>query len=565
MTQAYVLMQPGAQSQADEWVRLGLTAHVAGTMPDAERHYLSALRLDPGDMVATQNLACVYAQTGRLLDALQAIERATMLTPVHHIPWSNWALMALDADRYDEALDAAAQGAKVLACDETRTALAMVLTARGRAADAVPLYDQVTIADLANPAHMMAGYNGCFTRTLTDATPADALAARARVYALQQYTGPRAPHGNDRTPDRVLRVGYVSGDFKRHSAAFIFGAVVRHHDPSRVQTYLYSTLPVDPGADEVTASFQKAGVWRDLCPLTDEQADALIRQDGIDVLVDLSGHTGGNRLPLFSRKPAPVQVTAWGFAHGTGIPEIDYFLADPIAVPGTEREHYAERVWDLPCIVGYDPPAEYALKGTSPAPFTRDENGYITLGVFSRFEKLSDAALGAWAEILRRVPDARLLLKDRAFRRPFSIRRVRDAMPGIDPGRLTFAIDSHHNEHMAAYQHVDLILDPFPHTGGCGALEQLYMGVPIVTRYGVNPGGRTTASVLTVLGRGGGVAQSVEDYIALAVSLATERTEIAAARKTLRPGLLDSPLCNGTYVTAVEDAYRAMWGRWCQP
>jgi predicted O-linked N-acetylglucosamine transferase (SPINDLY family) len=237
---------------------------------------------------------------------------------------------------------------------------------------------------------------------------------------------------------------------------------------------------------------------------------------------------------------------------------MDYFFADPVAVPEEERGHYAETIWDLPCIVTYAQPTEYALKGTSSLPYyTR---GYITLGSYARYEKLSGACLATFGEILRQVPGSKLELKDHGFRRPYAIRRVLAAMPDIDPERFRFALATTHPEHLQAYQQADLILDPFPHTGGVVGLEQLYMGVPIVTLYGTQAAGRTTSSVLAAMGKSAWIAKTPEQYVEIAVGLAHDLPTLAAARKTLREAFLTSPVCAG-YIDAVETAYREMWRR----
>jgi protein O-GlcNAc transferase len=209
-------------------------------------------------------------------------------------------------------------------------------------------------------------------------------------------------------------------------------------------------------------------------------------------------------------------------------------------------------VVDLPCIVTFDPPDDYGVSGVSRPPV--QANGYITFGCYSRYEKLSTAYLATVQEILLAVPDSRLLLKDDSFRRPYSIRRVLSIMDAVDPKRILFGIGTSQPDHFLAYQQSDLILDPFPHSGGTCCLEQLWMGVPIVTLYGSQAAGRTTSSVLKAMGRGIWVTGSREGYITVAVALASHPEELAKPRKTLRQELLDSPICKG-YVTAVERVY----------
>lgn len=576
MPQPYMLVPSPGSDQADEWVRLGIESQMqAQQLPDpqqrsqkflqAEQHYKHALRLVPRHAVATQNLAVLFAQVGNLNEGLITAERAAMFDDRLPIIHTNRAFMNLEADRIDEALDAARHAATLCRpADEhyaaSRLALAMVSASAGLAPVAARAYNELLDVD---PKHQMAAMNASFVQTLVDATPADLLAQRQRWYAANRYTGPVTPHDNDRTAGRRLRVGYVSGDFKMHSAAMIFGNVVLNHTDA-VDVYLYSTLPVDPASDLRTRQFkEKAGErWRDITALSDDDAAAQMRRDRIDILVDLSGHTMGGRLPIFLRKPAPVQVTAWGFAHGTGCPEIDYFLADPVAVPVEERQHFAEQIYDLPCIVTYAEPKEYQLKASSLLPYFKNDEAFVTFGSYARYEKLSDQCLAVFAEIMRRVPEARLEFKDSSFRRPYSIRRVMRAMPDVAPERLLFSINTSHPDHMLAHQQADLLLDPFPHSGGVVALEQLYMGVPLLTLYGRQPGGRTASSVLTQMKRTDWIARSTDEYVAKAVELAGQPQVLSKARKTLRQELLNSPVVKD-YHLAVEAAYRDMWQRWC--
>ncbi len=277
--------------------------------------------------------------------------------------------------------------------------------------------------------------------------------------------------------------------------------------------------------------------------------------------MDLAAHTNGGRLPVFTRRPAPLQITGWGFAHGTGLPEMDYFFADPVAVPPAERQHYAEKVIDLPCLVTMEEPTAYQFKPTSAPPIRK--NGYFTFGSYARYEKLSDDCLRAFAEILRRAPDAKLELKDHKLRQTYAIRRILGFMDGIDPARLLFSINTDHRDHMLAYQQADLCLDPWPHGGGVVSLEQLYMGVPVLTLYGQQPSGRNTSSVLTAMKRTDWIARSPAEYIDKAVEWSERTKELAEVRKTLRQELLTSPVVAG-YVEAVEGAYRDIWRKWCE-
>ena len=557
--QPYVLVPATGSEQADEWQRLGLEAHVAGNLPQAQGRYMQALRLNPRHIPSTVNLAVVYAQSSLTNEGLLALERAILFSPEHHLARVNHTLICLELDRIDEALTSAQKAVELSPEDPSAIlTLAIVSTTAGHPERSVPLYNQILDKD---PKHPAAGANSCFVQTLASFTPKDLLAQRRRWRDAHKSESHYTAHKNDRSLDRPLKVGYVGGDFKQHSAAFIFGRVLLHHSTA-VQPYFYSSLTVDPAADGRTKQFQAKGQWRDIEKLSDDEAAKLIVEDQIDILVDLAGHTNGGRLSLFTKTPAPIQITAWGFAHGTGLPEIDYFFADPIAVPTEERGDFAEQIIDLPCIVTLEPPEEYQLKGTSQAPCRR--NDYITFGCYARYEKLSDECLRAFAEILRQVPSSRLQFKDNAFRRPYSIKRILELMSDIAPERLLFSLATSHPDHMLAYQQADLMLDPWPHGGGIVCLEGLYQGVPLVTLYGTQPSGRSASSVLFQMGLSGRhVANSPEEYIEKAVALAQDERYLSEQRKTLRQQLLDSPVVKG-YPEAVEKAYREAWIKWCR-
>ena len=555
--QNYMLVPQQGVEPADEWIKLGVEAQVANRLDDAERHYRQALRADPRNAIATMNFAILYAQRGNLNEALLTIERAAMFDKEHAVIEMNRALMLLDADRIDEAIAAGRHAVEMKPQVETWLALALTLATAGHAGEAVPLYNKILDEQ---PSHPLAGPNCCFIQTLAFCTPQELLAQRKRWYDGNRYKGTIKGHADhDRSWPRPLRVGYVSPDFKTHSASMIFRNVLLHHDHNVVLPFYYSCLPVDPNVDPFTKQFVDAAGdrWRDISQKNDDEAERAIRNDQIDILVDLASHTNGGRLTLFTRKPAPVQVHAWGFAHGTGLPEIDWFFADKVSVPDDERQFFAEKIYDLPCLLTYEDIGQGGPDNQSDnIPFR--QNGYITFGSSARYEKLSLECLKTFSEIMKRVPDAVLRLKDSAYRRPYAIKRVTEAMPDIDPKRLHFLIQTNHPEHMAAYRSSDLQLDPYPHGGGVVALEQIFMGVPLVTMYGTQPSGRNTASILSAMGRSEWIAKSEAEYVEIACRLADDVKTLRATRKSLRSELLNSPVVKG-YREAVENAYRDIW------
>jgi len=563
--QAYMLVPPQGAEPADEWVKLGVEAQMASRVPDADRHYRQALRIDPRHVIATHNHAILFAQQGNLNEALLTMERAMIFDESYAALHMNYALMCMEAGRIDAALEAGQKAIDlgkndpgILGKVTPRVAMAMVLGAAGRSSEAITLYNEALDAD---PHHLQSAMNSCFAQTLSACTPKDLLEQRKRFITAAKYTGTvRKPKVNMDWP-RPLRVGYVGGDFKQHSAAMIFGNVLFNHDREKVTPFYYCSLPVNDEADVYTKKFRALAEdrWHDITAKSDDEVADMIREDRIDILVDLAAHTAGGRLGIFLRKPAPLQITAWGFAHGTGIPEVDYFFADEIAVPQAERQFYAEKIYDLPSLVTYWPP-EYKLKLNGTLPYAL--NGFITFGSSARYEKISEECLEVFARILKAVPDSVLRMKDSAYGRPYSIRRVLGIMKGygIEPERIHFLIGTSHEEHMQAYRNSDLQLDPFPHGGGVVALEQLYMGLPIITLYGTQPSGRNTASVLTAMGRADWIAKTPDEYVEKAVALANDLPTLREARKTLHDELVKSPVVAG-YASKVEAAYQELWER----
>lgn len=559
MSMPYMVLPAQGSDPADEWQRLGMDAQLSNNLPLAQQRYQHALRLDPNHALATQNLAIVFAASpGMIHEGLLAMERAEMFDGVHSTIKINHAMMALQADEIDLALKKAQEALEQKDDLASWWCMAAISATAGKPEDAVKFYNKMLDAE---PAHPVAGINCCFVQTLTEVTAAELAKQRERWYKAHGFKGKHNPHENEKNADRKLRIGYVGGDFKTHSASSMFRNVILKHTDD-VEVYLYSSLPVDPATDGNTKKFKdKVGdKWRDIDKMSDEDAAKLIRTDKIDILVDVAAHTNGGRMALFTRKPAPVQVSAWGFAHGTGCPEVDYFFADPIAVPEEDRRYYAERIFDLPCVVTFDAPEEYQLKGESLPPIRN--KGWFTFGTYTRYEKMSDDCLKTYAEIMRRVPDAKMQFKDAAYKRPYSIRRIYDLMPDIDRKRLLFSLATPHNDHMLSYQQTDMYLDSWPHGGGCVALETLYMGVPMLTRYGKQPSGRTASSVLTAMGRKDWIARDNQEFVEKAVEWSDRTKELAEARKTLRDEFLNSVVVKD-YHLAVESAYKEIFKRWC--
>ena len=389
-------------------------------------------------------------------------------------------------------------------------------------------------------------------------TPQELLAAAQGYGKLLAGIKPYR-HARRRSHAR-LRIGYVSPDLDRHIVAFFAYALLMHYDRHAFDVYCYQSGAEDGVSGELRA---QVTVWRNVQGLEDGALARQIYEDEIDVLVDLAGHTAGNRLPVFAYRPAPVQLSAIGYFGTTGVPGMDYVLTDEVVDPPAEEggsdAYFTERLYRLPvshlCYMWHDrPPAP----GEAPL----RQTGYVTFGSFNAFAKLGDRVLAAWAEILRRVPGSRLFLKQSVFDTPYGQRLAAAKLQaaGIDLARVDFALAE--PDYLGAYHAVDIALDPFPYPGGGTTCDALYMGVPVVTLAGAYHGARFGAGLLSYAGCPELVADSVADYIERAVALASDPARIEHYHETLRRQVHASPVMQGeTYCIEVERAYQVMYAR----
>lgn len=372
----------------------------------------------------------------------------------------------------------------------------------------------------------------------------------------------RKPHLNNRDPDRRLRVGYMSGDYQYHSAAGVFERIALRHSDAFLP-FFYSTTPHDKH-DHKTAEYQMRPGWRDLRardgskqgrPWPDTLIWDKIRSDEIDILVDLSGYTACNSLPVFCFKPAPVQITGWGYATGVGWKAMDYLISDRVVVPEDRQHEHVEKVLYLPCVINYEPMDGLPAPNTLPCLTERP-----TFGVFQRSLKFNAEDMEVWRRILERLPESRLLLKSHY---PQTLIAWITSHFGAQASQVEFQPLTSSLDHKRAYHQVDLSLDPWPQTGGVSSCDSLWMGVPPLTLIGPRVIQRTTASLLTVLGLTEFITETPEAYIDQAVTWVTTRKhELAAIRAGLRERCDTSPIRHG-YRDAAETLYRQVWRDWC--
>lgn len=396
-------------------------------------------------------------------------------------------------------------------------------------------------------------------------TPAEMLAEGRRWDAVHGAAARVRirPHANRREPDRRLRLGYVSPDFREHSVSRFLEPLLAAHDRGSVEVFCYAEVA---RPDAVTARLRAlADAWRTTVGLSTAAVTEQVRQDEIDILVDLAGHTARNRLPVFAERPAPVQVSWLGFPGTTGLAAIDYRLTDALADPegAADREHSETLVRLAGGFLCYGPPAD----APAPGPPPMAAGGHVTFASFNALAKMTPLVVETWAAILAAVPGSRLLLKSQALADPGTRRRTESmfARAGIATGRIeliSWLPDP--ADHLAAYGQADIALDPFPFNGTTTTFEALWMGLPVIGLAGDRHAGRVGHAILDRLGLDELAAPDREAYVAAAVALAGDPDRVARLRATLRARLRTSPLCDAAaFAREVEASYRAMWRRWC--
>jgi len=543
------------------YYNLGNALKDLGRLDDAVASYNAVLSIKPDLAEAHCNLAIALTGLGRFEDAISACHAALRVKPDYAKAYANLGNALTDLGRLYDAV-AAYRAALRIQPDltEAHYNLGRALHNSGRLDDAIAAY---RAALRIKPDHTEAHNNLLYSLNYPSKFSPDEIYTEHRRWGEPYAKLARGSHANDRNPNRRLRVGYVSPDFRRHSVAYFFEPLLREHDRDLVELYCYAEVT---RPDSVTVRLKAlADHWRSTVGKSDGDLARQIGEDGIDILVDLAGHTANNRLLVFAAKPAPLQVTWLGYPNTTGLVAMNYRLVDRVTDPAGEADsRSSERLLRLKDgFLCYRPPPDAPKPAAAPAL----SNGFITFGSFNNPTKLSDATLDSWAALLRALPNARLFLKgfclvDAGTR---SLFEARLAKRGVTPDRLTLC--GQLNEaaaHLGLYREIDIALDPFPYNGTATTCEALWMGVPVVTLAGDRHAGRVGASLLTVLGLDALIARDASDYGAIALGLATDLPLLSELRASLRARMDASPLCDASgFARSVEAAYRSIWKAWC--
>lgn len=507
---------------------LGAAFHAQGEARSAVEIYQRAIALKPDYSAAYNNLGNVHVELGDISEAMTCFKRALLLQPDNMEACNNLANLQMLLGRQEEGI-ATYQKALALRSEH---------------------------AGLHSNYLMSIHYSDHYAQPfLVDAHRAFAEKIEAPLRPL------RPVYAAGRDPERCLKVGFVSGDLCTHPVAFFLEGLLANLNRNVLDVVLYYNHTL---IDDVTRRLQGLGYpWRSLAGVADDVAAEMVREDGIDLLIDLSGHTHLNRLLLFARKPAPVQVTWLGYFDTTGLQAIDYILGDAHMLPVTEEDHHTERPWRLPeSYLCFTPPRTAVEIEDLPAL----RNHFITFGSFNNLVKLNDSVVALWARILLAVPHSRLFLKAKPFRDAAVRERMvqRFAAAGIAAERLILEGWGSAADHYSAHNSVDIALDPFPFPGVTTSVDALWMGVPVLHLRGDRFIAHAGESILINAGLPEWIAEDRDDYLRLALQMAGDVQYLAALRKKLRSQFLASPLCDAPrFARNFEIALRGMWQQWC--
>jgi predicted O-linked N-acetylglucosamine transferase (SPINDLY family) len=541
---------------------LGATLRSLNKSAESVPLFEKSVELNGTFVEAWANLAAARSETGRPSEALEAVDHAISLktdsASLHFLRGN----ILRDLHHFDEAIEATRESLRhepdyVPAL----TALGFALMERGELDEAMgSLKRSIELKpDPQTHSNVMMGvnYHPAYT-------PAEHLAAHQGWAELHEkpHIANWKPHLNDRSPDRKLRVGYVSPDFRGHSVSYFLTPVLENHDHDQFEIFGYAHLS---HADMSTWRLRSCiDEWREISARHPDQVAELIRADKIDILVEVAGHTANNALTAFARKPAPIQINMIGFPSTTGLSAIDYRVTDELCDPtGVTDPFNTENLLRMPDIFWcYLPPHDAPAIGPLPA----DQNRSITFTSANNFTKVTPQVQSVWAGLLRAVPNSRLIMQTTALAGEYTKRVVteRFAAEGIPADRLDFRKSTDFQTYLKLLNESDFTLDPFPFNGGTTTCHSLWMGAPVITLAGDRHASRMGLSMMTCIGLPEFVARTPDEYIQIAVTFANDLPRLGAIRAGMRDRLLASPLLDAKkYTRNLEAAYRQVWRHWC--
>jgi predicted O-linked N-acetylglucosamine transferase (SPINDLY family) len=553
--------------QAPTYVNLGNTLQSNGQVDEAIAAFRQAIDIAPTLAEAHNNLASALVTLGQLDEAIASAERAIALRSDYSDACINLGNAYRFKGNFDGAIAAYSNAlghppagpnpnlAKV------HSSLGSAYKDLGQVDQALTAYRKAAELDPADPRH---GNNVLLLLQYHPGYDAAAIAKENdqwnRQYALP-FARATPVHANDREPNRRLRIGYVSPDFKDHAVGRNLLPLFRNHDRSNFEIVCYSN---DPGSDPITEEYRRlADSFINISHLSDDQAAVKIHHDRIDILIDLALHTANNRLLIFARGPAPVQATFAGYPAGTGLTAIDYRLSDPYLDPqGMDESASSEKTIRLENSFWCYDPLDCGDIAVNPLPAL--SSGVITFGCLNNYCKINDQVLALWAQVLRRLPNSRLLLLSRSGQ-PYPRTLELLANGGITADRIDFVRNGNRREYLQAYHRIDIGLDTFPYNGHTTSLDSLWMGVPVVTLAGSRSVARAGWAQLSNLQLAELAGQSPDHFVDIAAQLAGDLPRLSIIRSGLRARMEQSPLMDAPrFAQSIQQAYRQMWQAWCE-
>lgn len=547
-----------APNDTDAHCVLACALGIRGHLDAALSHLRASLQLQPRNVDAMVNMAWLLDQQQRFDDAAQLCRQAIAISPQHVAAWSQLSHSLHQMRQIDESVQAALTASRLAPQHVgARINLATGYLEQGRASEAIASFRSALEL---RPDDAEARSNLLLALHYDPEIAPAALFQEHRLFETscgRSITPLRRRNEHDRSPDRPLRIGYVSPYFRRHAVATFLEPILRSHDRSACVVSCYSDVRVP---DEVTHRLQgHAQHWHNTANLSDDELANLVQNNGEDILVDLTGHIAGGRLPAFARKPAPILVSYLGYINTTGLTAIDYRLTDSIADPEGTDSLYTEKLFRLPRFFCYEPPRDAPAVGPLPA----HANGYVTFGSFNHPAKFNQRVIELWARLLNEVPGSRLILN--ADAPGDGERRLTELLLSfqLPRERFEFVYRRPWGEYLNAYNRIDIALDPFPFGGHTTTCDALWMGVPAITRAGSTYMGRLTAATLTPLGMRDLIAADPDEYVRIATTLAANVPGLAEIRVSLRERVRSGFTDGKAFTSQLENAYRQMWTTWC--
>jgi len=546
---------------AEAWSSLGDARRKQADFGKAIEAYRRALALKPNLPQTLNNLGTTFRTIGQDDKALLCFRQCLLVHPEFTVARANLAALLGETGHFDEAIGLCRQ---ILSehpdLATIHNSLGNALRDIGQIAEAIASYENAVRID---PGYTTADSNRVYAINFSPAHNSTEIYRELNRWNDRHAEPLREfiqPHTNDRDPDRRLRIGYVSPDFRSHVIGRNLLPLFRHHDRRSFEIICYAHVR---RSDAMTKYFQQmADGWHNIGGLSDEQVAQQVRQDRIDILVDLTMHMSLNRLLVFARKPAPVQVTFVGYPGSTGLKTIDHRLTDPyLDPPGMDESIYSERSVRLPDTFWcYDPMENRDIPANSlPAP----EAGFVTFGCLNSFSKVNEQTLRLWGELLKTVDRSRLLILCPEGSARQSVLAILQGQ-GIDPDRIELFARLPLAEYFTIYHRIDIGLDTLPYNGHTTSLDSFWMGVPVITLVGKTVVGRAGLSQLTNLGLTELIAHTPQQFVQIASELAADLPRLAELRRSLRARIQGSPLMDDrSFARNIEEAYRTMWTSWC--